>query len=219
MSLGYQPLKFQQFDGRGNSKQHITHFVETCENAGSSGDQLVKQLIQSLKGNAFEWYTDLEPEVINMWEQLEKEFLNHLYSTICTVNMMKLTNTRQQKGELVIDYINRWRTLSLDYKDRLTKLSTVEICTQDMHWKLIYILQVIKPRKFEQLATRAYDMKLSIANMGGKDFLLKKMRSDKNEINDTKKIVNRVINESIVVQETSLKSFSKRKETKVERNT
>ncbi|KAA0067534.1 ty3-gypsy retrotransposon protein [Cucumis melo var. makuwa] len=142
MSLGYQPLKFQQFDGRGNSKQHITHFVETCENAGSSGDQLVKQLIQSLKGNAFEWYTDLEPEVINMWEQLEKEFLNHLYSTICTVNMMKLTNTRQQKGELVIDYINRWRTLSLDYKDRLTKLSTVEICTQDMHWKLIYILQI-----------------------------------------------------------------------------
>ncbi|KAA0054593.1 ty3-gypsy retrotransposon protein [Cucumis melo var. makuwa] len=35
MPLGYQPPKFQQFDGKGNPKQHIAHFVETCENAGS----------------------------------------------------------------------------------------------------------------------------------------------------------------------------------------
>ncbi|KAA0063065.1 retrotransposon gag protein [Cucumis melo var. makuwa] len=42
MPLGYQPPKFQQFDGKGNLKQHIAHFVETCENAGSRGDQLVR---------------------------------------------------------------------------------------------------------------------------------------------------------------------------------
>ncbi|TYK18366.1 ty3-gypsy retrotransposon protein [Cucumis melo var. makuwa] len=29
MPHGYQPPKFQQFDGKGNPKQHITHFVET----------------------------------------------------------------------------------------------------------------------------------------------------------------------------------------------
>ncbi|KAA0047150.1 ty3-gypsy retrotransposon protein [Cucumis melo var. makuwa] len=34
MPLGYQPPKFQQFDGKGNPKQHIAHFVKTCENAG-----------------------------------------------------------------------------------------------------------------------------------------------------------------------------------------
>ncbi|KAA0036699.1 ty3-gypsy retrotransposon protein [Cucumis melo var. makuwa] len=33
MLLGYQPSKFQQFNGKGNPKQHIAHFVETCENA------------------------------------------------------------------------------------------------------------------------------------------------------------------------------------------
>ncbi|KAA0056779.1 retrotransposon gag protein [Cucumis melo var. makuwa] len=108
----------------GNPKQHIAHFVETCENAGSRGDQLVRQFIRSLKGNAFEWYTDLEPEVINSWKQLEKEFLNRFYSFRRTVSMMELTNTKQRKGEPVIDYINRWRALSLDCKDRLTELST-----------------------------------------------------------------------------------------------
>ena len=38
MPVGYQPPKFQQFDGKGNPKQHIAHFVETGENARSSGN-------------------------------------------------------------------------------------------------------------------------------------------------------------------------------------
>ncbi|KAA0065984.1 ty3-gypsy retrotransposon protein [Cucumis melo var. makuwa] len=132
--------------------------------------------------------------------------------------MMELTNTKQWNGEPVINYINRWRALSLDCKDKLTELSAVEMCTQGMHWELLYILQGIKPRTFEELATRAHDMELSIANRGAKHFLVQRTRSDNNEINDTKKIANSVLNESMVVQETPLKSFSKRKETKHERN-
>ncbi|KAL0444071.1 UNVERIFIED_CONTAM: hypothetical protein Slati_2129800 [Sesamum latifolium] len=53
MSMGYQPPKFQQFDGKGNPKQHMAHFIETCNNSGTYGDHLVKQYVRSLKGNAF----------------------------------------------------------------------------------------------------------------------------------------------------------------------
>ena len=28
MPAGYQPPKFQQFEGKGNPKQHVTHFVD-----------------------------------------------------------------------------------------------------------------------------------------------------------------------------------------------
>ncbi|KAA0052802.1 ty3-gypsy retrotransposon protein [Cucumis melo var. makuwa] len=68
MPFGYQPSKFQQFDGKGKPKQHIAHFVETCKIMGSRGDQLVKQFIRSRKENGFEWYTDLELKVIDSWE-------------------------------------------------------------------------------------------------------------------------------------------------------
>ena len=94
MPNGYQPPKFLQFDGKGNPKQHVAHFVETCENAGTQGGLFVKQFVRSLKGNAFDWYTDLEPESIDSWEQLEREFLNRFYSTRRTVSMMELTNTK-----------------------------------------------------------------------------------------------------------------------------
>ena len=46
---------------------------------------------------------------------------------------MELTNIKQWKDESVVDYINCWRSLSLDYKDRLSKVSDVEMCIQGMH--------------------------------------------------------------------------------------
>ena len=106
MPYGYQPPKFNQFDGRGNPKQHVAHFIETCNNSGTDGDLLVKQFVRTLKGIALDWYTDLLLESIDSWEQMEQEFLNRFYSTQRTVSMIELTNTKQWKDEPVLDYIN-----------------------------------------------------------------------------------------------------------------
>lgn len=54
--------------------------------------------------------------------------------------MIKLTNTHRWKDELVIDYINKWINLSLNCKEKLIEISIIEICTQEMHWALGYIL-------------------------------------------------------------------------------
>ncbi|KAL0367323.1 UNVERIFIED_CONTAM: hypothetical protein Sradi_3622400 [Sesamum radiatum] len=140
MPMGYQPPKLRQFNGKGNPRQHIAHFIETCNNAGTGGDILVKQFVRSLKGNAFDWYIDLEPESIDRWDEMEKKFLSRFYSTRQTVSMVELTNTRQWKDEPIIDYINRWRALSLNCKDKLSEASAIGMCIQSMHWGLVYIL-------------------------------------------------------------------------------
>ena len=95
MPYGYQPPKFNQFDGKGNPKQHVAHFIEMCNNAGTSSDLLAKQFVRTLKGIAFDWSTDLLPESVDSWEQMEHEFLNRFYSTQRTVSMTELTNTKQ----------------------------------------------------------------------------------------------------------------------------
>jgi len=78
--------------------------------------------------------------------------------------MIELTNAKQWKYELVFDYINRWHALSLECKDRLSDASAVEMCTKGMAWDLLYLLQVRKSQTFQELATKAHDMEVTIAS-------------------------------------------------------
>ncbi|KAL0370671.1 UNVERIFIED_CONTAM: hypothetical protein Sangu_0385200 [Sesamum angustifolium] len=168
MPMSYEPPKFQQFDGKGNPKQHVAHFIKTCNNTGTYGDHLVNKFVQLLKGNAFGCYTNLKVYLIDGWEQLEQEFLNRFYSTRRTVSMVEFKNSRQWKEGQVVDYISRWRNLSFNCKDRLSEASVIEICIQGMHWGFRYILQEILPNSFEELVTRSHDMELSITTSGAK---------------------------------------------------
>ena len=202
--MGYQPPKVMQFDGKGNPKQHVAHFIEMCNSAGTNDDYLVKQFVRSLRGTAFNWYIDLEPESIDSWEQMEREFLNRFYSTRRSVSMLELTSTKQRKDEPVVDYINRWRSLSLDCKDRVSELSAVEMCIQGMHWGLLYILQGIKPRTFEELTTRAHDIELSIANHDGRKEMVSDHRNDKSSRNGADSLRTRIL-ESMTISATPMK--------------
>ena len=99
---------------------------------------------------------------------MESEFLNHFYNTRCIVSIIELTSARQWNNKPVIDYINRWHTLSLKCEDHLSESSTVEMCAQGMDWDILYALQVNKPKIFKELATQAHNMELTIVYCGGR---------------------------------------------------
>ena len=120
---------------------------------------------------------------------------------------MELTNTKQWKDVPVVDYINRWRSLSLDCKHRLSEISAVEMCIQGMHWGLLYILQGIKLRTFEELATCVHDMELSISSHRSTNpSILEESRKEVRR-NDKNAKVN--LNDPMIVNTTEVKVLRK----------
>ena len=138
---------------------------------------------------------------------MEHEFLNRFYSTQRTVSMTELTNTKQWKDEPVLDYINRWRSLSLECKDRLSEASAVEMCAQGTEWDLLYVLQMSKPRTFQELATKAHDMEMTIANRRSKLSSSYEFKKDKGEIKKSSKPSKAPAKESMALPLRSLYGF------------
>jgi len=112
--------------------------------------------------------------------------------------MTELTNTKQWKDEPVLDYINRWRSLILECKDRLTEASAVEMCTQGMEWNLLYVLQMSKPRTFQELATKAHDMEMTIANRRSKSSSSYEIKKDKGKTKKSSKPFMASVKETMV---------------------
>jgi len=118
--------------------------------------------------------------------------------------MIELTNTKQWKDESILDYINHWRSLSLKCKDRLSKASAVEMCTQGMDWDLLYVLQTSKPRTFQELATKEHYMEMMITIRRGKVSSTFEARKDKGDLKKNSKSSMSSSKESMLVTTSEL---------------
>jgi len=113
--------------------------------------------------------------------------------------MTELTNIRQWKDDVVLDYINCWRSLSLKCKDCLSEASAIEMCAQGIEWDLLYVMQMRKLRTFQELVMKAHDMEMTIASCRGKSSSSSDSRMDKSEFKKNPNSLKSSSKESLVI--------------------
>src|SRR5436190_10390044 len=82
--------------------------------------------ISTLKGVAFEWFHKLPKGSITSWDDLEALFLSRFFEEEADINMHTLLLTKQKEGELVKDFIKRFRELAIRSRSGITPETLVK---------------------------------------------------------------------------------------------
>ncbi|CAL8989853.1 unnamed protein product [Prunus brigantina] len=161
---GYQRPIFDKFDGTNSSPhEHLAHFYSACGETSQSDALLVRQFVQSLKGPAFTWYTQLPPGSILTWDDMQKVFLAQFVSSKKKVSIMDLAQTTQKPGENANDFIMRWRSLNLQCPEKITEQSAVQMCYNNLIPDIATFVATAEPQSFDALVSKASNVERQIA--------------------------------------------------------
>jgi hypothetical protein len=75
------------------------------------------------------------------------------------MNITDLANTKPRKGESMVDYINRWRNLSIKYDRTLTEDEVVNLIQENINGLMGMFLGVTKVNTFKDLLRAVSNMK------------------------------------------------------------
>ncbi|KAK1648716.1 hypothetical protein QYE76_066521 [Lolium multiflorum] len=126
----YRLPDFTKFSGsEGTSSiEHVSRYLAQLGMVSASDELRVRFFSQSLTGPAFGWYTSLLPDSVRTWKQLEEKFHIQYHSEATEAGIADLTQVRQRRGEMVSEYIQRFRTVrNRCYSVRLSEKEACEL--------------------------------------------------------------------------------------------
>ena len=105
----YKPITLPKFNGRLDPCQFIMSFEADVDSAVGNGTVLAKSFVIAAKGDALAWYSMLKPSSVYSWEDLrDKIIANFKGSTIESLTSMDLFQCKQNQGEALRDYFQRF---------------------------------------------------------------------------------------------------------------
>src|SRR5436189_3313585 len=139
------------FDGKGSAQKHIYYFQSQTGSLMGNDPVRTRLFISTLKGVAFEWFRKLPKGSITCWNDLKALFLSRFFKEEADINMHTLLLTTQKEGELVKDFIERFRELAMRSRSGMTPETLVETCRHNFLTPILVQMGVIECKTWKQL--------------------------------------------------------------------
>jgi len=112
---GYEPPKFHPFDGRnGSAVEHVSRFIHTMGPYARDTELCLREFAKSLVDRAYTWYTTLRPGSIKTWDEMMERFCAKYYPGEDKITFQSHQMAKQRPGEDPIQFIKRFKDVSLD---------------------------------------------------------------------------------------------------------
>ena len=128
---------------------------ETLGPYATDEDLCLSEFSKSLCDWAYTWFIGLKPGLIRTWDDMVDVFCTKYFHGEETVTLVTLQATKQRNGEDSMEYIKRFRGITLQIHEERT---LVEMCMTNMIRGYREVLENLEISQFAQLLQKAKKM-------------------------------------------------------------
>ena len=145
----YELRAFAQYDGRkGSAVEHVSKFIDTLGPYAANEYLCLREFSKSLCDWAYTWYIGLKPGSIPMWDDMVDVFCTKYFHREEMVTLATLQATKQSNGEDLMEYIKRFRDITLDCYDHCEERTLVEMCMTNIIREYRAVLENLEISQF-----------------------------------------------------------------------
>ena len=159
----YTPPIFPKYDGIiRNAREHIRRYMDALTTHFHDHELRLKEFSKSLEGRAFTWYTSFTPGSVLSLNDLATQFKKKFFTLEEKLTLFDLQPEKQRVSEGLLEYIRKFRDLSLLYYDLVEEGRLVDVCIVGMLYKYQPYLENLQISSFTRLVEAARRTCMSI---------------------------------------------------------
>ncbi|MQL88312.1 hypothetical protein Taro_020861 [Colocasia esculenta] len=155
--------KLPKYDGCGAPQEHVAHYTIAMGDLASDESYLLRYFATSLTGVAFQWYSKLRSGSVTDWADMQKKFYDRFQTAERKVSLTELCSLKQKKEESAIDFIRRWRELSMGCDNPPVQQDAVTICRRGLIASIKEKLLAVNIKSFDQLNSAVAEIEVFLA--------------------------------------------------------
>ena len=129
----YAPPIFPKYDGMiGNAREHIRRYVDALTAHFNDRKLRLREFSKSLEGCAFTWYTSLLLRSVLSWNDMAIQFVKKFFTLDEKLTLLDLQQERQRVSKRLLNYICRFRNLSLMCYNPVEEERMMDFCSASM---------------------------------------------------------------------------------------